>query len=878
MGHKREPGKFGLRIKSYQAGSVYEVMNGCRDNYDSKDAMLTNSLFLNFLKENGLRYDEKRGTTRDIICIQFGYGSRSYEQEVSHLNKQIDKVNNNSSIDEDKKAELIERYEYYLEKAEENKDAFIKKSADDVRVEFYNKGIEIQYPTWNKDGEIKSIQTIKYVMLYRTPGKAKKGECLFCRRGLYKKAINYLRMGIKLPKKNAPIVEIGAYSSLITSTIDITLGDEGRIKIAPEEILILKDVDTFFNTRVISIETNDKKQCVAKEIDDYPVQSTLFDGQALIDMSIVPEGTNGYLLLRQHFTKCAAFCTYIQKFFRDHYGDGYEDAYIEDMFGRQVRVKDIKLVTTDNATKWLKFGVDFDYWADWIRKEENYWGIVKTAHKSKYGERQRMSYQMVNALNLDDMEDVCRENVDYITLLKQDNKAFRQYLKENENFSNDYEVLGALVDQDEDFYRCDYFRQRKWKILQGYVKNVKTGKLLQSAENLVIGGNLYGMLMYAVGEDPLLDPTFSIEDDAIQCWTNRFKDGEYLAEFRNPFNSLNNLGYLHNVYDDRFDEYFELSDLCVVVNMNGTDFQSRNNGSDQDSDSIYTTNLPSIVKHAKHCYANYPTTVNNVPQEKNIYSSSLNDFAAVDNRLASSQMSIGMSSNLAQVALSYTFNFDDKKYNDCVCILAVVAQICIDSAKKNYDIDLVDEINRLRRIMDVTKNGYPKFWLGIRKGFNKNRINPSLRCPMNYLFNLNLGIMSRSPDPDIPIDNFFVYYPIDDNTRRSKRVEQLIGDYSLKVHQITRNDVDLDGEVERYLLMRDDFDELIEDLKKVYIGKNYRGLMSWLINRAFLVGSGAKSKKEFVDKRVMKNRALLLRVLYEINPKCLLSCFKNGKK
>ena len=92
-----------------------------------------------------------------------------------------------------------------------------------------------------------------------------------------------------------------------------------------------------------------------------------------------------------------------------------------------------------------------------------------------------------------------------------------------------------------------------------------------------------------------------------------------------------------------------------------------------DSDSIYVTNQSDIVRHAKMCYKEYPTIVNNIPPDSNIYNYDMEDFAKVDNALASAQLAIGESSNLAQLCLSYTYNFKDKKYNDYVCILAVLA-------------------------------------------------------------------------------------------------------------------------------------------------------------------------------------------------------------
>ena len=81
----------------------------------------------------------------------------------------------------------------------------------------------------------------------------------------------------------------------------------------------------------------------------------MFDGQGLIDESIFPKWGEGYLLLRHHMCKMACFKTKIQKFFKDYYGDNYINAKITDMFGNEHYVKDIEIITTDQAMKWLKF-------------------------------------------------------------------------------------------------------------------------------------------------------------------------------------------------------------------------------------------------------------------------------------------------------------------------------------------------------------------------------------------------------------------------------------------------------------------------------------------------------------------------------------------
>lgn len=556
-------GRYGLKIKNYEAGSIYEYNLGVRDYYESKDAMITNSLFLDFLLDNGLdTYKDK--STRDVICLEFSYGSASYKEHINKLNKKIKDAEEKGDI---KKSESLK---FIKNKKEEAKDKFVKKLKQDIRKEYYVNGVDIEYPKRNKNGEITKKEIIHYKMLYRTPGKAKKGTCMFICDRLYDKAINFLRMGIKMSYHNAPIVEIGAYSSLVTSSI------VGKIKIDPKNILILEDVDIPYKTDIISVETNEKKHCVAKEMHDYTLKNTLFDGQALIDSSIFPEWGDGYILLRHHFCKMASFCTNIQLFFKDYYGENYENATITDMFGVEHYAKDIQLITTNNAMKWLKFNVSYEYWCKKVNENGNMFGIVKTAHKSKLGDVQRMSYQMVNALDESIMESVVYKSKSYIEELKRDNNSFLDFLKDNENFANDYEVLVALCEQNPDFTRSTYFRERKKSIIQSYIKEFKNGRVIQNADNLVIVGSPYAMLLYSVGEDVHKDNTLLYEEGTIQCFTNRFEDDEYLAEFRSPFNSKNNLGYLHNRYDERFDKYFDFGKQIIAINMIGTDFQDRN--------------------------------------------------------------------------------------------------------------------------------------------------------------------------------------------------------------------------------------------------------------------------------------------------------------
>ena len=264
------------------------------------------------------------------------------------------------------------------------------------------------------------------------------------------------------------------------------------------------------------------------------------------------------------------------------------------------------------------------------------------------------------------------------------------------------------------------------------------------------------------------------------------------------------------------------------------------------------------------------------------------DYSNVDNNLAAAQLAIGESSNLAQICLTYTYNFDDQKYQDYVCILSVLAQCAIDNAKRKFDIDLTEEIRRIKSDMNINENGYPAFWTVIKKPTKKTKkerkkerenlkkkVNKDLQCPMNYIFNIKVKEY-KPKESTIPMSDFFVKYELEKDRRKSRKVEELIEKYSLDLYKYTSFETDDDEKREDYLLLKKNFSDLIEDIKKVYISKNYLGLMSWLIDRAFNIGSGVNRNKKNIQSKINMNRAILIRTLYEINPESLLKCFSGN--
>lgn len=275
------------------------------------------------------------------------------------------------------------------------------------------------------------------------------------------------------------------------------------------------------------------------------------------------------------------------------------------------------------------------------------------------------------------------------------------------------------------------------------------------------------------------------------------------------------------------------------------------------------------MERARYCQTHYATIVNNIPKQKNIYDNTLHNQALIDNKLAASQRDIGESTNVAQICLAYWHTTGDEKYGAYADALAVLCQCSIDGTKRAYAVTVADEIKFFKDQINIKKNGYPAFWRDIRRDCNKNLINYNLKCPMNSVHSLTVG-KANYKNNTIPIKEFFVGYENEESQKKSKAIEKLIEDYSLEIYKNKDMD-DTD-----YLLLRSDYDDLIESIRKVTMPNKYIGLMSWLINRCFMITPNMVSNKNKILTKLHKNRPLLLKVLYDLNPKMFLKCFKKG--
>lgn len=559
-----------------------------------------------------------------------------------------------------------------------------------------------------------------------------------------------------------------------------------------------------------------RQECDAKYVPDERVKNILWDGMGLIDESNFPKNMNGFIYCRSHFFKSCLFRGNIQEFFRDYCAENgidYNSFTTEkiDLFGRKLSLSNIDVVITDKSLKWLKF-VDmmggtqkeaFKFYKNYMKEHDNWFTIVKTAHPSKWGDMQLMAYQMDNSLPTTDKNVLGRiadQSVQFCNELKlADDEAYLKYLDQRKNNFNINEMLIELVKWNPDFRRTEFFRSKKTKDISK-LKNeyFKQGRLLQNGDNLTIMDNPIALLLKAVGADPLQEGCFDVVEDGVQCYTPRFKAGDRLAAFRSPHNSPNNIIHLYNIYPDRLVKYFpNIGQNVIVFNAIGTDTQPRLSGHDVDSDFVYTTNQPDLAELARVAYINYPTIINGVEEKgSSLYHFVLEDFAQMDNKIASAQESIGTSTDTAQLALSYYYDegMISEELKKCFVILSVIGQISIDLAKKEFNIDVVNEINRIKRLPCMKDKDIPAFYAATKKSrnnkdFDMDKIR-SMNCPMDIIADYidEKGIGRADGIDHLPIRNFFNKQVIGKGNRYKKeKLIRLAKSYNDSIRYLENN-------------------------------------------------------------------------------------------
>ncbi|MEY8432948.1 hypothetical protein AALC75_20985 [Lachnospiraceae bacterium 48-42] len=672
-----------------------------------------------------------------------------------------------------------------------------------------------------------TINGVRYVNYQRTSSKARIGNDLFIREDYFDAMNEWQNLNIPFSElEKADIVSIRSYQSLIASSI------MGTLDIDPYSILLIDDVSgqaTMDCNVVKPFPSSDGKGTELKVVrEPYTQKTDLWDGQSLLDFSAFKHGKYvtkdkdgnivensyepyGFMLLRNHFFKSAAFSTNLQEYYKERFKD-VENPVLTDMFGNEFKPEEIKMVTTPNSVKIFKFSdiicgymiedgkkeylnalqellnekyeeirkakqavttakrkltmlLNYDpnkgkepptqddidmamedlieteiyydsispgfvnssktllrhirleqkrlTW-DWYREQikNQSFGVCKTEHKSKFGDKQQLWYQIFVSLNFNENElwELVKPQVEEINLMRKYVAWFKRGLDMRANDNVGDSMMLALLDKNDDISRTKWYTSFRHSKIQRLIKKLLAGKIqVKGSDFCILFGNPYEMLRASCGDKI----ETSILSD-FKCYCNRYADGEDLYGMRSPHICTGNNALLRNTYRDEW-KWFNLTQNILIINLwdKGAFLSPVWNGMDTDSDSAFIGNNPIILEKVKRVQ-DYLIPINCVPQESKYNVFTNENMAKIDNQLCNDM--IGKICNLARDLSSlywhlYNTGTEDNKekylpmiYDD-ICLLEVLSNIAIDSAKRRYDCNIEAEMKKIKARLYMTSQG-----------------------------------------------------------------------------------------------------------------------------------------------------------------------------
>ena len=298
-----------------------------------------------------------------------------------------------------------------------------------------------------------------------------------------------------------------------------------------------------------------------------------------------------------------------------------------------------------------------------------------------------------------------------------------------------------------------------------------------------------------------------------------------------------------------------------------------------------------MVEAARIAYRDFPTVVNEVKESSLSYSNTMSDYARMDSGMQSAQKAIGGSSDVAQLSQSYYWdniargidNEETKQYYENTIILAVLAQIAIDGCKKVFEIDVNDDIARIRsqpcmkrerdypefmkwtHEISVTKNGKgrPQEDINKEKKRLNNRIDTSIICPMNQLEKCLDKIQGASRSKFLETKEYFIEKRGAASHRQIGKIRKMAESYDIYVRKmmILMNEDTMEDILDLLNMRTQDIIDTIKGMK----------ISGYTMNK--LIGSVLTTDENIPEKFKYSVSSRLLNILYKSNKSKFLSNF-----
>ena len=680
-----------------------------------------------------------------------------------------------------------------------------------------------------KDGFI--CNGVKYCRMKRSSGSARVGKCLFINEALFKPILKFSSGGIEL--KDGQEVDLAAYESYISlpssSIID-------TLPISAENILLIDDYESVFREDVI--ETHNENGWLTTSEKNCEISNSIWDGQSLIDVSLMGDySCYGMVLLRNLMFKSCCFNCNIQQWFKDN-----NITDISQLNGktRAKRIEDVKLITTPNSIKYLKFDT-LDNWLDNLYPR---FGVVKHDKKTHFfgGRLVQTHYQLINTLQLskDEVQEFLQESLDFAQLLRDNPAVVRYYIKypDIDEFEpmqkpmlDKNDVVYNLMCINDNFTKTKYYQEFLHDLLASYYKNLKNGHVYVNGNYSTLLGNPIEMLQQSIG-------TFKGESQigVGNIHNIRFGYDKTLLGSRSPHVTMGNIWLATNKENKLIDCYFNLTEEIVCINSIGENVLQRLSGADFDSDTVLLTNNEVLIRAARRNYNVFKTPTSFVTAQKVKRYYTPEEQADLD--IKTSVNKIGEIINLSQELNSLLWDkmYHGSSYNDIkelyydICQLDVMSGIEIDKAKKEFDVNNSKELDKMREKYkeelsdEYNKKKIPHFFSHIAR--QKGYYNPEKKnyckyhTSMDYLQTIVNGFKIKNPYkkdrlPFVSILDNSKFYSTHVNQKQVNKIYSILKKYISDRKNIFGSELDKDDKFAKAQLL---YSNLVSDIESEIIG------------------------------------------------------------
>ena len=597
---------------------------------------------------------------------------------------------------------------------------------------------------------------VKYCRMKRSSGSARVGKCLFINEEMFRPLLKFSSGNITL--EYGQEVDLAAYEGYISlpssSIIDV-------LPISPENILLIDDYESVFKEDVVETHNEDGQLVTSEKTCE--ISNSIWDGQSLIDVSLMGEYSKyGMVLLRNLMFKSCCFNCNIQQWFKDN---GITDVSQLNGTTRAKRIEDVKLITTPNSIKYLKFDT-LDNWLDNLYPN---FGVVKHDKKTHFfgGRLVQTHYQLINTLQMskDEVREFLDESLDFAQKLRDNPAVVRHFIKYPNideldpmtvPMTDKNDIVYNLMCINDNFTQTKYYQEFLIDLLRSYYKNLKNGHVYVNGNYSTLLGNPIEMLQQSIGK-------FNGESQigVGNIHNIRFGYDRILLGSRSPHVTMGNIWLATNKENKLIDCYFNLTDEIVCINSIGENVLQRLSGADFDSDTVLLTDNEYLIRAAKRNYHVFKTPTSFVSAKKVKRYYTPEEQADLD--IKTSVNKIGEIINLSQELNSllwdkmyhgYTYEDIKELYYD-ICQLDVMSGIEIDKAKKEFDIDNGRELDKIRQKYkdelsdEYNKKKMPHFFSHISR--QKGYYNPQKKnyckyhTSMDYLQTIINGFKIKNP-------------------------------------------------------------------------------------------------------------------------------------